>query len=530
MEENVTTRSALAKTYGFTEADFDQISADEIPLEKISNELSIFQSGISKIILEKPAVIHDGIISLSETETLHFAEIFERKKEKFQLEKFVPASGAASRMFQFLSEFLKEFKPDSESINAYINRTGNTSLSVFLIGMDKFPFFKIVDQRLNAKYADFQSWEKDKKNYFFIKTLLDPDEFDFTNKPKGILPFHNYSGQVLTPIEEHLKEVTNYSASNGTAKIHFTISPEHQAEFEKIVQEAKSDFELTSGMAIQPSFSKQHNNTNTIAVTPNNIPMRNPSGQLILRPGGHGALINNLNQSQSDIVFIKNIDNVSHNNIDTISLYKKVLGGYLIALQKKVFDNLKQLDNPDIKKEEVLEIQYFIENDLNIKTAADFAEYKKESRIKHLKSLLNKPIRICGMVKNENEPGGGPFWVREKNGEISLQIVESSQIDLQNEHQSYIFKSATHFNPVDIVCGLKNHHGEKFDLQDFIDPNSGFIVEKSKNGIQYKAYELPGLWNGAMANWITVFIEVPLATFNPVKTVNDLLKPNHQSQ
>ncbi|TGD58442.1 DUF4301 family protein [Flavobacterium humi] len=530
MEESITTKSGLAKTYGFTEADFEQIHAEGIPLEKISNELFIFQSGISKIVLEKPAIINDGIFSLSETETLYFAEIFERKKEKFQLEKFVPASGAASRMFQFLSEFLKEFKPDSESINAYINRTQNSLLSVFLIGMDKFPFFKSIDKRLNEKYADFQSWEKDKKNYFFIKTLLDADEFDFCNKPKGILPFHNYSGQILTPIEEHLKEAVHYSASNGVAKIHFTISSEHQAAFEGIIRETQSDFEKKSGFSIHPSFSKQHSSTNTIAVNSGNNPLRNDSGQLILRPGGHGALINNLNQSLSDIVFIKNIDNVSHNDIDAISLYKKVLGGYLITLQKKVFDNLKQLNNPDIKKEDILKIQHFIENDLHIKTTANFAEYKKESRIKHLKSLLDKPIRVCGMVKNENEPGGGPFWIREKNGNISLQIVESSQIDLQNERQWHIFKSATHFNPVDIVCGLKNHKGEKFNLQDFVDPDSGFIVEKSKNGTQYKAYELPGLWNGAMANWITIFIEVPLVTFNPVKTVNDLLKPNHQPQ
>ncbi|MGH2667317.1 DUF4301 family protein [Flavobacterium sp.] len=530
MEEKVTTKSTLANNYGFTAADFDQISADEIPLDKILHELSIFQSGISKIILEKPAIIGDGITSLSETDANRYAEIFEAKKEKFQLEKFVPASGAASRMFQFLNTFLAEFKPDTESINAYINRTHNTSLSVFLIGMDKFPFFKTVDQWLNAKYPDFQSWEKDKKNYFFVKALLDQDKFDFASKPKGILPFHDYSGQIKTPIEEHLKEAINYSASNGITKIHFTISSEHQAEFEKIIQDVTPDFEKESGVLIQPSFSKQHNSTNTIAVSSLNMPMRNRSGELVLRPGGHGALINNLNQSQADIVFIKNIDNVSHNNIGTISLYKKVLAGYLVELQKKTFRNLQQLENSEIKKEDVLKIQHFIENDLNIKTSSDFDEYKKDSKIKHLKSILNKPIRVCGMVKNENEPGGGPFWVREKNGNISLQIVESSQIDLQNEHQSHIFKSATHFNPVDIVCGLKNNQGKKFNLNDFIDHESGFIVEKSKNSVQYKAYELPGLWNGAMANWITVFIEVPLATFNPVKTVNDLLKPNHQAQ
>ncbi len=530
MEENLTTKNSLEKFYGFTTADFEQIGATEIPLGKIAHELSLFQSGIARITLEKPATINHGIISLSETEIKKFAEKFDTKKSEIQLEKFVPASGAASRMFKFLSEFLLEFKPDSETINAYINRTNNTSLSVFLIGMNKFPFYKAVTNRLNTKYPDFKSWDRDKKNYFFIKTVLDQDEFNFGNKPKGILPFHDYSNHIVTAIEEHLKEIANYSASNNVAKIHFTISEEHQKDFEKIIAEIKPEIEQNNNVSIQISFSKQDKSTDTIAVNFNNKPLRDKANQLIFRPGGHGALIKNLNNIAADVVFIKNIDNVSHNNLNVISLYKKTLAGYLLEIQEKIFNSLQALDNSEINRENIYEIQHFIENELNIETDTNFSEFKRESKIKYLKNILNKPIRVCGMVKNENEPGGGPFWVREKNGTISLQIVESSQIDLQNEQQIQLFNSATHFNPVDIVCGLKNYKGEKFNLIDFIDENSGFVVEKSKNGIQYKAYELPGLWNGAMANWTTIFIEVPLATFNPVKTVNDLLKPNHQAQ
>lgn len=530
MEENFTTKDRLIKKYGFTGADFDQITANEIPLDKIEQELSLFQSGLPKIHLEKPATINDGIISLSETDTNLYAEKFDAEKSKYQLEKFVPASGAASRMFKFLTEFLMEFRHESETINAYINRTNNTSLAVFLIGMQQFPFFNAADAHLKAKYPDFQAWERDKKNYFFIKALLDKDGFDFANKPKGVLPFHDYAGQTVTAIEEHLKEAVYYSASNNLAKIHFTISGEHKNDFDTIIEKTRPGIEKESGTAIQTSFSEQHKSTDTIAVDYNNKVLRDASAKLIFRPGGHGALINNLNKRDADIVFIKNIDNVSHDNLDIISLYKKTLAGYLLELQQKIFDSLQLLDRPEISKEDIAQIRHFAATDLKTAMAADFSDYRKESKVNYLKALLDKPIRVCGMVKNENEPGGGPFWVREKTGNISLQIVENSQIDLQNEQQVGIFQSATHFNPVDIVCGLKNYKGEKFNLPDFIDANSGFIVEKSKNGIQYKAYELPGLWNGAMAKWITLFIEVPLSNFNPVKTVNDLLKPNHQAQ
>jgi Domain of unknown function (DUF4301) len=504
----------------FSDEELLQIENHGITLEKIATELSIYKNGIPKTFLIKPATINDGIIELSEAEIKKFEAVFDSKKGEFLLEKFVPASGAASRMFKFLSEFLLEFNIENETINGYINRKNDTLLGAFLIGMEKFPFFKSVYNRLKEINPNFDTWKRDSKNYEFIKILIDKNEYDFANKPKGILPFHDYSDKIFTAIEEHLKETLAYAKSQNKAKIHFTISEEHQSAFEKIVENYESK-------KIETNYSFQQKNTDTIAVDYENNPLK-INQKLFFRPGGHGALIYNLNALNSDIVFIKNIDNVSHNSIDDISKYKKVLAGYLIYFQELVFQNIKILESDSVSDKNIMNIRNFIENSLKIEISEDFTDFKNESQIKYLKNILDRPIRVCGMVKNENEPGGGPFWIRDQSGNCSLQIVESSQVDLENEQQLLVFKSATHFNPVDIVCGLKNYMSEKFNLLEFIDQNSGFIVDKSKNGINYKAYELPGLWNGAMANWITIFIEVPLTTFNPVKIVNDLLKPNHQ--
>ena len=247
---------------------------------------------------------------------------------------------------------------------------------------------------------------------------------------------------------------------------------------------------------------------------------------MVFRPGGHGALIENLNSLNADIIFIKNIDNVIQNHIEIVALYKKALAGILIQCQETTFNYLKLLDNESVSNESLNEIVKFLITKLNVSVSEDFSKYTKESKVDYLQNVLNRPIRVCGMVKNEGEPGGGPFWVRDKKGNVFLQIIEASQVD---SDQKKILESATHFNPVDLVCGNKNYQGQNFDLTKFVDKNTGFIVEKNKNGKSLKAYELPGLWNGAMAKWLTIFVEVPLITFNPVKTVNDLLKPAHQS-
>jgi nicotinamide riboside kinase len=519
---------AKAKKMGFSSHDFVQIYEHGIPFENIKNQLNIFKNGISKTVLTEPATVFNGILKLSQNDFQQKADFFDANKSTLKLKKFVPASGAASRMFKFLSTFLNEFDIENESINAYINRKKDSELSIFIVGLEKFPFFKAVDKKLKEVFPDFDNLERDYKNYYFIKLLLSSDYFDFANKPKGVLPFHKHKTHIATAIEEHLYECAYYSSSNGSSLMHFTVSEVHQNQFESIVNAVKGKVEKESEAKINSSYSYQNKSTDTIAVDSNNNPFRDENGKLVFRPGGHGALIENLNNLDADIIFVKNIDNVIQNHIESIALYKKALAGILVELQQQLFKYLNEIENA--KENKLDEIMAFAKINLNIEILEDFQKYTLENKISYIKNILDRPIRVCGMVKNEGEPGGGPFWVLDSKGAVSLQIVETSQVDLANANQAKILADATHFNPVDLVCGIRNYKNERFDLTRFVDHNSGFIVHKNKNGAPLKGYELPGLWNGAMAKWITIFVEVPLITFNPVKTVNDLLKPAHQPQ
>ena len=530
MEENFTTKDNLIKHYGFTEADFEQIKALDISLDKIEGELLLFQSGIPKITLERPATINDGIVKLSNEEFQNFADFFDVRKVKLKLKKFVPASGAATRMFKFLIEFLIDFDHENESINAYINRKKDKNLPIFLAGIEKFPFYDEIKAKVKELHEDYYSLESHEKSYRFIKTMLSSEHFDFANKPKGVLDFHKYETEITSPIEEHLNECAFYASSNSVSHLHITVSDHHEDLFKTIIERVKQKVEEKSKITLHVSYSYQDKSTDTIAVTPANEPFRNENGRLIFRPGGHGSLINNLNNLDADVIFIKNIDNVIQNHIQEITLYKKGLAGVLIDLQEQIFKILEAVENNAITESNIPVIIDFMEQKLNIDVLDDFYKYTIENKLEFIKNKLNRPIRVCGMVKNEGEPGGGPFWVRSYKGNVTLQIVESSQVDAQNREQAEILAKATHFNPVDLVCATKNYRGEKFDLTQFIDTTKGFIVHKNNKGKDLKGYELPGLWNGAMAKWITVFVEVPLVTFNPVKTVNDLLKPAHQPQ
>ena len=396
--------------------------------------------------------------------------------------------------------------------------------------MDKFPFFERVYQKLKEVFPDFDHLERDYKNYYFIKLLLSPEHFNSANKPKAVLPFHLYKTHLANPIEEHLNECVHYATTNNTSNLHFTVSEIHQKLFEQAVDEVKGKIEKSSGTKINIGYSYQNKSTDSITVDVKNKILRNQNEELIFRPGGHGALIENLNNLDADIIFIKNIDNVIQNHIDEITLYKKTLGGILIEIQEKVFGYLRAIENNELHESDFAAIIEFLAEKLNIQVSKDFYKFTIEHKITKIREILDRPIRVCGMVRNEGEPGGGPFWVMNDKGEVSLQIVEASQIDLQNKKQLEILEAATHFNPVDLVCGIKNFKGQKFNLDQFIDKNAGFIVEKSVEGRAVKNYELPGLWNGSMAHWLTVFVAVPLITFNPVKTVNDLLKATHQPQ
>jgi len=528
MEENTTTKDSLVKKYGLNATDFDQIKGHGISLDKIEGELLLFQSGIPKICLEKPATINDGILKLSKEEFQKFANHFDAKKSNLKLKKFVPASGAATRMFKFLNEFLNDFDIENETINAYINRKKDRNLSIFLAGIEKFPFYEEVKSKVKILVDNYYSLESHEKSYHFIKTMLGNEHFDFANKPKAVLNFHKYDTHVATPVEEHLNECIFYAESNKVSHLHFTVSEHHENLFQKIVDDVKEKVQNQSKIKLHIGFSYQDKSTDTIAVDMQNKPFRNEKGELVFRPGGHGALINNLNTLDSDIIFVKNIDNIIQNHIEETTLYKKGLAGILLDLQQKVFEIIAAIDNLEADENTIQATIDFMQNKLNIDVSDDFYKYTIEGKMDYIKTNLNRPIRVCGMVKNEGEPGGGPFWVKNAKGNVSLQIVESSQVDSQNPGQLEILATATHFNPVDLVCATKNYKGEKFDLTEFIDYSTGFIVHKNNKGNDLKSYELPGLWNGAMAKWITVFVEVPLITFNPVKTVNDLLKPAHQ--
>ena len=515
-----------AKSLGLNSADFVTIYHRKINLETLEYQFQIVKNGLPKINLDRPAVIKDGILSVSNEEAIYHANYFDEKKKNLKLKKFVPASGAATRMFKFLNEFVIDYKPNEETINAYINRKKDKNLYIFLVAKEMFAFYDAVLETAKTLVSDFDSATKDAKDYAFIKAMLSPKHFDFASKPKGVLPFHKYENRIATAIEEHLKECVAYATSNDNSNLHFTVSEEHRSDFETIVNEIKSKLEAKNNSSIFVKYSYQDKATDVIALDLEGNPFREENGQLVFRPGGHGALIENLNTLHADIIFIKNIDNVIQNHIEIVTLYKKALAGIVIQIQETVFNYLRILGSGGTSNEILDEIVNFLAAKLNITAPEDFSKYTKESKMEYLQTILNRPIRVCGMVKNEGEPGGGPFWVRDTKGNTFLQIIEASQIE---KNQLKILEKATHFNPVDLVCATKNYQGQQFDLTQFVDKNTGFIVEKNKNGKPLKAYELPGLWNGAMAKWLTVFVEVPLITFNPVKTVNDLLKPAHQA-
>ncbi|WCO01422.1 DUF4301 family protein [Psychroserpens ponticola] len=515
----------------FSEKDIQQIELKGLDVTKVKRQIELFENGIPFANLVAEATINEGILRLTDIDIEQLVSYFESKKDLVSILKFVPASGAATRMFKFLYSFLEEYDLEKGSINSYINKSKNNDLSLFFIGLDKFPFYHIVQNKLQETDPNYDSLSINEQRLKFVKMMLDNEMLDYGNSPKGLMPFHKYKNEVVsTAFEEHLYESALYSSSNESTKLHFTISEKHNHKFDVEFSRIEKYVEEKTGSKFDISFSYQKESTDTIAVTPKNKPFRDDDGSLLFRPSGHGALIENLNDLNADIIFIKNIDNVvTYKYKDEVAKYKKVLAGILLRIQEQVYKYLQLLDDDTIASEErLIEIGEFLVNKMNVNISPEFEKYSLKYQIEYLAEKLNRPIRVCGMVKNEGEPGGGPFWVKDESGNISLQIVESAQINKKSKQQKQILKNATHFNPVDLVCGTKNYKGEKFDLKKFVDTKAAFISMKTKTGKDLKALELPGLWNGSMANWNTIFVEVPLITFNPVKTVNDLLKAPHQ--
>ena len=514
----------------FTDKDIQQIESKGLNLDLVKKQIEIFETGIPFTNISEAATIKSGIMALNDTLIKKYVAVFNAEKDNKSLLKFVPASGAASRMFKFLFQFVNQYNSNEQSINSYINRNNLRELSLFMVGMEKFPFYNKVLELLKSKDINYKTLSTQEKVWHFAKAMLDENQLNFGNQPKGLLPFHQYKkNHISTAFEEHLYEAALYASSNGLAKLHFTISEVHENKFTEEFKNIKNYIEQNTGVTFDISFSYQQQSTDTIAVTLENKPFRESDGSILFRPSGHGALLKNLNALDADIVFVKNIDNVVvYKYKDEVATYKKVLAGILLELQTKTFKYLHNLDSKDISEENIAAIENFLTHKLSVKISDEYKKYADRYKIEYLQDKLNRPIRICGMVKNEGEPGGGPFWVKDHKSNQSLQIVESAQINLKDSKQEDILKNATHFNPVDLICGIKNYKGEKFDLENYVDHNAAFITQKTKNGKDLKALELPGLWNGSMAHWTTIFVEVPIITFNPVKTVNDLLKAPHQ--
>jgi hypothetical protein len=504
----------------------------KVPFEKIVNQIETFEKGISFLKLIRPCIIDDGLHVIDEEDHEVLISVFQDAIENERLIKFVPASGAATRMFRKLQAVLNKF----DDVNRYVlkeavSHNDEDSLSVlkFVDNIEQFAFYPDLKFEMSEDGYDFENLLKEGNYTEILKYTLESDGLNYLNQPKGSIKFHNYPDGARTAFEEHLIEALHYAkAEEKTANVHFTISPEYRGLINSIVKPAVEQHKK-AGNNIEVSYSFQKSSTDTIAVTIDNKPFKDTEGNLVFRPAGHGALLENLNDLNGDIILIKNIDNLVTDHLKgTTYLYKKLLTGYLIRLQNKIFTYMRALESEDISLSTISSIKQFIKSELLIQFDESFESLDTDSQINKIISKLNRPIRVCGMVKNEGEPGGGPFWIEDEDGAVSLQIVEKTQIDLINEEQKIIFEASTHFNPVDIVCGIRDYNGNPFNLLKYTDPGTGLITKKSKDGRELKALELPGLWNGSMAKWITIFVKVPTITFNPVKEVNDLLKKEHQ--
>jgi hypothetical protein len=499
----------------------DKLSLEEkgISSDAFQKQLDSFKTGFPFLELSSAASVERGIMVLSPDEEKRSLNSWDAyKASSKRIVKFVPASGAASRMFKDLFEFL----------DAPYNIPTSAFEKAFFDGLAKFAFYEDLNAAcLKNEGKDIAALLSEANYKAIAKNLLSVDGLNYGNLPKGVLKFHKYAESSRTPVEEHLQEGFLYAKNDkGEVNVHFTVSPEHKDLFENLINNKKSKLEAELSVIYNIDYSEQKPSTDTVAVDTDNEPFRE-NGKLVFRPGGHGAFIVILNDLDADIVFIKNIDNTVPDKYKEIETkYKKVQAGVLVEVQSKVFAYLKLIDSGKYTHDELLEILYFMQNVLNIKNP-DTKLLEDAELVLYLKRKLDRPIRVCGMVKNVGEPGGGPFLAVNSDGTISPQILESSQIDMSDPSKKEMFQNGTHFNPVDIVCGIKDYRGYHFNLKDYVDYNTGFISVKSKNGRELKALELPGLWNGAMSDWNTVFVEVPIETFNPVKTINDLLRGRH---
>jgi len=502
----------------FSEEDLQAIAAKGIHSAEILRQLEIFRRGAEPIKLIRPARIGDGIVQVMSEEKDTLVSLHDQAAGRGRMLKFVPASGAASRMFkEWQSCSLRgRFDSDESSVK-------------FLQDIVKLAFYDDLKRIMASDGKNIEDYIRDKRCLDILEYILTPRGLNYAWLPKALLKFHIYPGHNRTAMEEHLVEAAFYVRDDRSiCKIHFTVSEEHESQFKDLLYRVKSDYENLFGVNYEVDVTIQLASTDTIATDREGRPFRDRSGEILFRPGGHGALLQNLNVIDGDIIFLKNIDNVVPDRLKDITvLYKKALGGYLVGLQNEIFRILNLLDGGRVDDAQLSQIIHFGQERLFMSFPAGFRNSSASTKRDYIFQKLNRPLRVCGMVKNEREPGGGPFWIEETDGTQSLQIVEQNQIDPHSEGQQDIWRASTHFNPVDLVCGVRNYRGEKFDLNLYANRNAVSISTKPHENGEIKALELPGLWNGSMAFWNTIFAEVPLETFNPVKAVDDLLRKSH---
>jgi len=504
----------------FSDADLDQIHSEGLSVERIEEQIALFVRGVSYVELNRPCTVHDGIEIILPKDEEKLISCFDQAAAGGRCLKFVPASGAASRMFKEWFRALDQPWTDNEA----------SALS-FAEKLVYYPFFEDLRQAIFDGGGNIESLMKEKKYGDILAYILTSRGLQYGQLPKALLKFHNYPEGNRTSLEEHLVEAALYvTDAHHVSRLHITVSPEHRQPVEAFLDLVRPVYEGLFGVTYEIGLSCQETATNTIAVDMENRPLRSEDGKLCFRPGGHGALMKNLNDIEGDIIFLKNIDNVAPDRVKPVTVrYKKALAGLLLKLQAETFRHLKCLEGGRIAAKEMTAIDDFCRDKLHVVFPADYRQWPLEKKKGFWREKLDRPIRVCGVVRNEGEPGGGPFWVEETDGVQSLQIVEEMQVDPKSADQQAIWRGATHFNPVDLVCGVRNYEGRKFDLMLFVDPEAVSMSIKSEKGRDIKALELPGLWNGSMAKWNTVFVEVPIETFNPVKTVDDLLRPQHLS-
>ena len=517
----------------FTPEDLQQIEAHGLTLEEVQRQLALFKARTPYLRLMSPCTPDNGITVLEAKAMGRLGEFYAQKGPEHQCIKFVPASGAASRMFKSLLKYLnkeEEITRERVSKAAAAGDEDAEKLLKFMEGIKRFAFFQDLQEVLTQKGFTPETLIEQGRFREIIHFLLTEDGLNYARRPKGLLRFHEYPQGSRTAFEEHLVEAVFYvQDQTNTCRLHFTVSHEHEADFRSLFTEVRPGYQRRYGILYDTDFSTQALSTDTIAVTLDNRPLRQPDGRLLFRPGGHGALLQNLNALQADILFIKNIDNVVPDRLKEETFrWKRILGGLLLEVQDEIFGYLRRLASGEETVSFLSEVTDYIENRLSYPVPEAVKEASPSAKRSYALERLNRPIRVCGMVKNVGEPGGGPFWVMDADGETSRQIVETAQIDPDDPHQQEILQASTHFNPVDLVCGVRDWQGIPFDLSRYTDPDAVFISRKSKDGQDLKALEHPGLWNGSMARWITLFVEVPKITFNPVKTVNDLLRDEHR--